>query len=169
MAVVLGLATAASAATLTVVSDKATYNPGETITLTISGDDEGATQVYSTYGRLTWTAGQVTAGDLGTQVLPGPGWVESPRVSGPDFLEAIAAADFSFSGVAPAYPAVINVVTLIAGGPAGVTINWADSLSFFGILGAQPAVSFTIVPEPTTAALLGLGLLGLVVGGRRRS
>jgi hypothetical protein len=29
--------------------------------------------------------------------------------------------------------------------------------------------SFTIVPEPTTASLLGLGLLGLTVAGRRRS
>ena len=28
---------------------------------------------------------------------------------------------------------------------------------------------FTVVPEPTTASLLGLGLLGLTVAGRRRT
>jgi len=39
----------------------------------------------------------------------------------------------------------------IAGNPALVTLG-----------------TFTIVPEPTTASLLGLGLLGLTVAGRRR-
>ena len=29
--------------------------------------------------------------------------------------------------------------------------------------------TFTIIPEPTTASLLGLGLLGLTVAGRRRN
>ena len=39
VAVLIAFATGASAASLTVVSDKATYNVGETITLTVTGDD----------------------------------------------------------------------------------------------------------------------------------
>jgi PEP-CTERM motif-containing protein len=39
-------------------------------------------------------------------------------------------------------------------------------LDFFGVTSA-PAMYITIMPEPSTAALLGLGLLGLALAGRR--
>ena len=40
-------------------------------------------------------------------------------------------------------------------------------VGFFGITGPQTLGSYTVIPEPTTAALMGLGLLGLAVAGRR--
>ena len=64
MAVVLGFATAASAATLTVTSDKATYTVGETITLTVIGDGRGRDRVLrcsavSSTARRSSNAGSV--------------------------------------------------------------------------------------------------------------
>ena len=38
----------------------------------------------------------------------------------------------------------------------------------FGDIALSPAVLATVVPEPATAALLGLGILGLAAGRRER-
>jgi hypothetical protein len=40
--------------------------------------------------------------------------------------------------------------------------------TFVDIAGISNLGTFTIIPEPTTASLLGLGLLGLAAAGRRR-
>jgi hypothetical protein len=54
-----------------------------------------------------------------------------------------------------------------------ITFNWMSTpttmrLDFFGLTNA-PGVSITVIPEPTTAALIGLGLCGLVAARRRRA
>jgi len=60
------------------------------------------------------------------------------------------------------------VFTTTAGGPGTYPIMLADlGVGFFGVSGSQQIGSYTVVPEPTTAALMGLGLLGLAVAGRR--
>jgi len=54
-------------------------------------------------------------------------------------------------------------------------VNWGGSqLDFFGIYqypisSPDTGTTFSIIPEPTTATLIGLGLFGLALGGRRRA
>jgi hypothetical protein len=69
----------------------------------------------------------------------------------------------------------LSTVTFTAVAQGTATFTWMISpltpatqrLDYFGVTNS-PGLTITIVPEPTTAALLGLGLLGLAVAGRRR-
>lgn len=61
------------------------------------------------------------------------------------------------------------VFTTIAGAPGTYPITLSNiGAGFFGVTGTTQIGSYTVVPEPTTAALMGLGLLGLAMAGRRR-
>ncbi len=178
LAAVVGFATAANAATLTLVSDKATYNIGETIVLTVTGDSggPGGDAAFAIFARILYDAA-LTEGVSGSQV---------PHV----IMMANASAGFAgieFDGQAVSLNQVfglspqtmnasptIGTTTLIAEAAGTVNVNYyidstnANTLNYFGIT-SQPGISFLIVPEPTTAALIGLGLVGLVLGGRRRA
>ena len=72
---------------------------------------------------------------------------------------------------------LISTVTFTADPTAAIgsvlTFNWQSTpstqgLDFFGTT-SSPGVTVTVVPEPTTAALLALGILGLGFAGRRRA
>jgi len=53
--------------------------------------------------------------------------------------------------------------------PGTHDIELADlGVGFFGITGLQTLGSYTVVPEPTAAASMALGLLGLTAAGRHR-
>jgi hypothetical protein len=54
-------------------------------------------------------------------------------------------------------------LTLLGNGSTVVSVGGADISSTTGISG-----SYTFVPEPTTALLIGFGLVGLTLAGRRR-
>ena len=61
------------------------------------------------------------------------------------------------------------VFTTTAGAPGTYPIMLADlGVGFFDVSGSQQIGSYIVTPEPTTAALMGLGLLGLAIAGRRR-
>ena len=74
----------------------------------------------------------------------------------------------------PGFPFYTGVSTLTAvfttvAVPGTHDIELAGvGVGFFGISGPQNLGSYTVVPEPTTAALMALGLLGLTAAGRRR-
>lgn len=170
------LAFSAQAATLTIVADQATYNVGDTITLTITGDAEAGaasaifgtvsydqvltsvtsqsqTQLTSFAGNLPWTNGVLQ--------------LDNPNPGTADAFNALFG-----TGTGTPDQLAVSVITLTADAAGTANFSWltnagAESLDFFGLTNAAGA-SVLIVPEPTTAALLGMGLLGLAVAGRRR-
>jgi hypothetical protein len=172
---VVGMATAANAATLSVSSDAASYGLGDTITLTVTGDADGASAqavfarvLYSGSGSVNFvSASQVGMTSFSGGLAWSPG-VTAGDASGANALNQLAglmalAPDTTFS----------STVVLTAAGAGTVAISFEGltggptALDFFG-LSSGTGGSFTIVPEPTTAGLLGLGLLSLAVAGRRR-
>jgi hypothetical protein len=176
---VVGFASAASAASLTLAADKTTYNPGETITLTITGDDAGATS-YGIQGVLLYDGALVNNGTRTQTSLTGPYGKWTSGVLFEKDTGALAGTySFAFSqgtGYAQGanqLPGALSTVTLIAKSAGVVSIDWQhggpNNSAFFGLPdGSFPTTSLTIIPEPTAAALLSLGLIGLAWGGGRR-
>ncbi len=150
---------AIGAATLTVEPDKHTYTVGETITLTVFGDDQNAT-AYSLFGRLLYDA-SLTSFIGATQNPADEGiFVLVPLSSGDGFSDAFFQISSNIARTARDLPGVLSVLTLTADAVGTVPVGWAPDLRFFGLTSA-PGTALTILPEPGTAMLLGFGLLGL--------
>jgi hypothetical protein len=182
MAVVLGMALGAQAATLTMSTDKATYLPGETITMTILGDSEGA-EALGAYGSVVYDTAFVSS-NAGSQTQ-----TALKTAAGVKWIRGALATDGVYFGTQDAF-SQINGTTVAAGTTKKLTavmtftadsagtasFSWLEeagglNLNFFGLssnaLVNQP-FSVDIIPEPSTAGLMGLGLIGLVLAGRRR-
>ena len=173
---ILVLASGAQAVTLTITPDKATYSVGETITLSVFGDAEGATDNFI-LGRVLFDPG--LADYLGSIQQPltsfsgGITWDLGPLFGGSGSADA-----FLQSAIVNAVPVdgpLFASVALRATTPGNLEYSWlidphdVDSLDFFGLTSA-PGGSVTIVPEPSTGQTLGLGLTGLLIAStfRRR-
>ena len=172
---VVGMATAANAATLSVSSDAASYGLGDTITLTVTGDSQGGVSTAAFARVLFGGAGSVSWVSATQSTVTGGGgfvtWSQgalSGDATGSNTLNQIG----TLTGV-NATDLFIGTVVLTAAGAGTVDVTFEGltggptALDFFG-LSAGTGSSFTIVPEPTTAALLGLGLVSLAAAGRRR-
>lgn len=176
VAAIIGLATAANAASVSVTADQASYTVGDTITLTVTATanlGEVSTQVF---GDLLLTGTGAVAGGISNQAgLESFGGAIPWALGVTPCSPAICTAFNQIGGLSPLpvsnTPLAIAIITYTAGGAGVVNVNWDPStFDFFGATN-QPGTSFSIVPipEPTTAALLGLGLFGLAVSGRRRA
>ena len=180
-------ATAASGVSLSVTANKSTYLIGETITLTVTGDDSGVT-AYGIFGRLLYNGALVDNGTRSQTQLVGQygKWTTNVLLQGDtNANSATSAFSYSFSQFNAVYaqsatnlPGTLSNATLIAKALGVVTVSWdttnentALQLRFFGLTNA-PGTSFTIVgevPEPVTGALLGFGLLCLALRESRRN
>ena len=174
--VLLGLTAPAHGASLSVTPDKLTYNVGETITLTVTGDDQGATS-YAVFGRLEYSGVLVNNGTRSqTKLVDGSSpWTTGVLFAGDNGISAFSDAFNQIGGISPRtatnLPGTLSLVTLIASATGVVNVNWNTNtgsgfeLWFFGLTTA-PGTSFTIVaddvvPEPASGVLLGLGLFAL--------
>jgi hypothetical protein len=171
LAGVLALALGAQAATLSISADQETYAVSDTITLTITGSSTAAETAVVLTGSLD-IGGTGSATFLDT--------VQSPLMYG-----TMAWAPGGSLGVNPilAFDAIspygtyavsagplTSVMTFHATSSGTVDFDWAggDFVQYFDVTGAALGTSITIIPEPTTAGLMGLGLVGLAISGRRR-
>ena len=176
---VIGTAAVSSAATLTITPDQASYMVGETITLTVTGDSEGAA-ANGVFGALVLSGSGGATGTGATQSqITSFGGALAWTLGAPGGLQNVA---FDLLAGTSAFPgewaSPLSTLTFSADSVGMVNFDWNTDMSggfnlnFFGLMdnsgGMAPGVSVTIVPEPTTAAMMGLGLLGLAMAGRRR-
>jgi hypothetical protein len=179
VAALVAFATAASAATISVVSNKLTYNPGEQVILTVTGNSQGGKD-DAVFGRLEYSAALTTSlTSSQSQLTRGGGSIfalTGSLAQGEGFADVINQIIDSGGTPRTVDNLQISTATLLADAAGTVAVTWSTGLGFeldfFGLTSGTnpgPQATFTIIPEPTTAALLGLGLLGLVLGGRRRS
>lgn len=164
------------AATMDLTADKASYQVGETIHLAVTTDAQG--ELFDdVFAQLLWGSSGAPDGSLASYV-PGS-WVQtvpSGWIGNSD--ETVYQRDGAQT--------VLNMVNLgqvPPGTQIGATLDLvADAVGVlelslgshpetpvplhFGSVVVPPELTVTIVPEPTTALLLGLGLLAL--GARRR-
>lgn len=183
MVAVFGAASAASAATVTLASATgSTISPGESIVLTVTTTANSGETDNTIFGAITYSDALLNpvapASVMNTPIGFLPGAITCTTVRCVAFSAVTGGAAIALD---PSQNTNFLLATVTfpvdAAAPIGSVINLAwqtnpstQRLDFFGVTGG-PGVSITVVPvpEPTTAALLGLGLFGLAVAGRRRA
>jgi len=119
-----------------------------------------------------WSGGAVALNPIATGdialVTPNlaNGWEKGTTIAGGGSSPCVFGACTSLGTAAFVLSGNSGVVAIGAVGMPGGTV--IGDATFVDIAGSSNLGTFTIVPEPTTASLLGLGLLGLTVAGRRR-
>ena len=181
---VVGLAQLANAASVVVGLEAGdTPSPGATITLefrvTVAPADGTDTSLFGALVYPTSNIGPVAPGSqtavTGTAFAPGTLTCNTLRCL--VFSQTSGLAGPQSANVSNFLIASQNY-TISAGAPIGAVLSWfwqstpstaqVDFFNFNNASAPVPALRITVVPEPTTAAMLGLGVLGLAVAGRRR-
>jgi len=165
----------AAAATLTITPDQTAYQVGDTITLNVAGDSEGA-EDNRIYGRLLFDAN--LADYVASHQEPlrnsrgGLQWCLFALTGGEGFAEAFSQFPCSENPEFVDGPLSASV-TLLATAPGTLHYSWQTEgndddlfLDFFGLREA-PGGEVLIVPEVSTGSLLGLGVIAIAIARRR--
>jgi hypothetical protein len=184
LAAFAGFASAANAASVVMTADKNFVGQGETITLHGVVTSSGAEADNTVFGAITYQDQFLNTNIAGNSQVGLPGWATSLGALTCTTTRCISFSQSNVSGILPVPGGVtsfqISTTTFIVAPttPMGtvLTFNWQTTpftqrLDYFGVTNA-PGVTVTVIgsiPEPTTAAMLGLGLFGLALAGRRRS
>jgi len=173
--VALALTPAADATVSVVISSpdpELVYQLDDTITLTVYVTADAGETDYRVYGAIRYPTDLVTPTSMQQNALPG-GWTQNA-------LSCYADACMAFTQVAPG-PTAVNVTDFLIStltfkvifpDYASDYFRWqitppTQSLDFFGVTDAPLLWFDLVVPEPTTAALLCAGLVGLAAARRR--
>lgn len=187
----LAICASAHAATLSITADKLIYAPGEVITLTVIGNSEGAS-AHGIWGQIEFDpAGLLDPNAITFTPQSGgpagwlPGWLgctDPLGHPGTCWLINYIEDDPLLGATMDPGEQTLAIVTATAGAPGLYTVDWVvedglyrDKLDFFGLNSAPGATfgifnaSFQVIPEPSTALLLGLGLVAFGARSRPRS
>ena len=184
----VAFATVANAATLVATAPDAASGAPVTITLVGTTDPETETtqsidvRIVGGGTAVSTETGLAGVCVAGSGCIPGAAWsvggTQGTNVGGnyqafnqigglaavPNTANMTAGSPFNTGN-----SSLTSVYTITAGAPGTYPIMLSSiGVGFFGVTGTAQIGSYTVVPEPTTAALMGLGLLGLAVAGRRR-
>lgn len=182
MVAALGLASSASAATLSLDTDAATYNISDTITVTMTLTTDGTTPgALSAFAQVAWdgavgvgAASSSQDGNL-SSFSGGIQWTAGGGLCAAADLCTMIDQLQGLTSFAPDAATITATLEIHANAVGALNLQVVDSsFNVFGLssgatqVGANAAAA-TVVPEPGTAAMVGLGLLGLASVGRRRN
>ena len=158
--VALVVAGAAQAATISASSVATADGAQVTLTMAGGGTTSSGFAVLLNYSAGTGSVDSVTPGSAPGFDISQAGFCNNSAMQ---CQGSNGAQVFTPAAAIPDSTSVFTITGLTAGTQIDFTVSGLD-----GAVNVPGAFSVTVVPEPTTAALMGLGLMGLALGGRRR-